>query len=114
MTRLRVLPDPDHLPALDPAYLSSRPALGLGPNEHPRRILLFSGSLRDRSFSRLCVEEAARLSRFMGCETRIFDPSNLPLTDQVDHDDHPASDVKEMKADALEGLNALYRQNTLA
>ncbi|EKY28498.1 hypothetical protein HMPREF0185_01639 [Brevundimonas diminuta 470-4] len=56
----------------------------------------------------------ARLSRFMGCETRIFDPSNLPLTDQVDHDDHPASDVKEMKADALEGLNALYRQNTLA
>ncbi len=110
MTRLRVLPDPDHLPALDPAYLSSRPALGLGPNEHPRRILLFSGSLRDRSFSRLCVEEAARLSRFMGCETRIFDPSNLPLTDQVDHDDHPASDVKEMKADALEGLNALYRQ----
>ena len=99
MTRLRVLPDPDHLPALDPAYLSSQPALGLGPNDHPPRILLLYGSLRDRSFSRLCVEEAARLLRFMGCETRIFDPSDLPLTDQVDYDDHPA--VHELREHAL-------------
>jgi len=99
MTRLRVLPDPDHMPALDPAYLSSQPALGLGPNDHPPRILLLYGSLRDRSFSRLCVEEAARLLRFMGCETRIFDPSDLPLTDQVDHDDHPA--VHELREHAL-------------
>ena len=99
MTRLRVLPDPDHMPALDPAYLSSQPALGLGPNDHPPRILLLYGSLRDRSFSRLCVEEAARLLRFMGCETRIFDPSDLPLTDQVDYDDHPA--VHELREHAL-------------
>ena len=28
--RLRPLPDPDHLPALDAAYLSSNPAAGLG------------------------------------------------------------------------------------
>ncbi len=99
MTRLRALPDPDHLPALDPAYLSNRPALGLGLNDHPPRILLLYGSLRDRSFSRLCVEEAARLLRFMGCETRIFDPSDLPLTDQVDYDDHPA--VHELREHAL-------------
>ncbi|CAN5388606.1 arsenical resistance protein ArsH [soil metagenome] len=99
MTRLRVLPDPDHLPALDPAYLSRQPALGLGPNDHRPRILLLYGSLRDRSFSRLCVEEAARLLRFMGCETRIFDPSDLPLTDQVDDDDHPA--VHELRVHAL-------------
>lgn len=99
MTRLRDLPDPDRLPALDPAYLSSRPALGLGPNDHPPRILLLYGSLRDRSFSRLAVEEAARLLRFMGCETRIFDPSDLPLTDQVAYDDHPA--VHELREHAL-------------
>ena len=99
MTRLRALPDPDHLPALDAAYLSVHPASELGPNDHPPRILLLYGSLRERSFSRLCVEEAARLLRFMGCETRIFDPSDLPLTDQVSGDDHPA--VHELREHAM-------------
>ena len=56
----------------------------------PPRILLLYGSLRERSFSRLCVEEAARLLQFFGCETRIFDPSTLPLPDQHVGDDHPA------------------------
>ena len=83
MSRLRDLPDADHLPALDPAYLSNTPALGLGAGDPPPRMLLLYGSLRERSFSRLCVEEAARLLRRMGCEIRIFDPSDLPLTDQV-------------------------------
>jgi len=48
------------------------------------------GSLRERSFSRLVIEEAARLLQFFGAETRIFDPSGLPLPDQVAGDDHPA------------------------
>lgn len=87
---LRPLPDPDHLPALDQRYVRQRPASGLGPADPPPRILLLYGSLRDRSFSRLCVEEAARLLRFFGAETRIFDPSTLPLPDQVAGDDHPA------------------------
>ena len=55
MSRLRDLPDPDHLPALDPAYLSTTPATGLGPGDPAPRILLLYGSLRERSFSRLCV-----------------------------------------------------------
>ena len=87
---LRDLSEPDHLPALDPAYAHQRPALGLGPADPAPRILLFYGSLRERSFSRLCIEEAARLLHFFGCETRIFDPSTLPLPDQVAGDDHPA------------------------
>ena len=77
-TRLRSLPDPDNLPALDAAYLSAEPARGLGSTDPAPRILLLYGSLRERSYSRLCVEEAARLLRRMGCETRIFDPSDLP------------------------------------
>lgn len=104
MSRLRDLPEPDHLPALDPAYLSQRPAFGLGPNDHPPRILLLYGSLRDRSYSRLAVEEAARLLRFMGCETRIFDPSDLPLTDQVAADDHPAVHALREHAFWSEGM----------
>jgi arsenic resistance protein ArsH len=87
---LRTLSDPDHLPALDRRYALERPAPGLGAGEPPPRILLLYGSLRERSFSRLCVEEAARLLQFFGCETRIFDPATLPLPNQVTGDDHPA------------------------
>ncbi|MDF2382224.1 arsenical resistance protein ArsH [Nostoc ellipsosporum NOK] len=96
MSRIRILPDPDHLPALDPAFAIDRPALGLGDDQPPPRILLLYGSLRQRSFSRLCIEEAARLLRRFGAETRIFDPSDLPLPDQVGGDDHPA--VHELRA----------------
>ena len=47
---------------------------------HPPRILLLYGSLRERSFSRLLSEEAARLLQAMGCETRTFDPHvRIPL-----------------------------------
>ncbi len=69
---LRNLQEPDHLPALNRAFALQRPALGLGPDDPAPRILLLYGSLRERSFSRLCVEEAARLLQFFGCETRIF------------------------------------------
>ncbi len=90
MSRLRTLSNPDDLPALDKRFASERPALGLGPLDHPPRILLLYGSLRATSFSRLAVEEAARLLRFFGAEPRIFDPSDLPFPDQVKGDDHPA------------------------
>lgn len=87
---LRLLPDPTNLPALKPEFAIARPGMGLGPGGRPPRILLLYGSLRERSFSRLAVEEAARLLQFFGAETRIFDPSSLPLPDQVKGDDHPA------------------------
>lgn len=90
MSRVRSLPQPDYLPALDTRYIYDRPALGLESVDPPPRILLLYGSLRERSYSRLCVEEAARLLRLFGAETRIFDPSDLPLPDQVAGDDHPA------------------------
>ncbi|MBN8814529.1 MAG: arsenical resistance protein ArsH [Sphingomonas sp.] len=99
MSRLRQLTDADILPALDPAFVVSRPAAGLGDDQPPPRILLLYGSLRQRSFSRLAAEEAARLLQMFGAETRIFDPSDLPLPDQVRGDDHPA--VHELREHAL-------------
>jgi arsenic resistance protein ArsH len=96
MSRLRELPDPDHLPALDPAFVADRPAWGLGDDQPPPRPLLLYGSLRARSYSRFAFEEAARLLRRFGTETRSFDPSDLPLPDQVPRDDHPA--VHELRA----------------
>ncbi len=94
--RLRPLSDPDSLPALDRRHAPARPAAAFALDDHPPRILLLYGSLRPRSYSRLVVEEAARLLRFFGAETRIFDPSDLPLPDQVAGDDHPA--VQELRA----------------
>ena len=47
----------------------------------PPRILLLYGSLRERSFSRLAAEEAARILEKFGAETRIYNPSGLPLPD---------------------------------
>jgi arsenical resistance protein ArsH len=97
--RLRSLSDTDHLPALRPEYAHRHPASGMGELDPPPRILLLYGSLRERSYSRLVVEEAARLLQYFGCETRIFDPSDLPLPDQVQNDDHPA--VAELRAHSL-------------
>lgn len=48
---------------------------------HAPRVLLLHGSLRERSFSRLLNEEAARVLTHLGCETKIFDPTGLPLPD---------------------------------
>jgi len=96
---LRFLTAPAHLPALDARFAHRNPAAGLGPGAPPPRILLLYGSLRERAYSRLAVEEAARLLQYFGAETRIFDPCELPLPDQVAGDDHPA--VRELRAHAI-------------
>ena len=82
----------DHLPNLDPTLFEGLPAFASG--EHKPRILLLYGSTRERSFSRLLVEEAARLLEHFGAETRIFNPSGLPLPDDVPVD-HPK--VQELR-----------------
>ncbi len=51
--------------------------------QHKPRILLLYGSNRERSFSRLLVEEAARILQRMGAETAVFNPSGLPLPDDA-------------------------------
>jgi arsenic resistance protein ArsH len=87
--RLRTLADSDVLPALQRELLPA-PLWRPGDAGHAPRILLLYGSLRERSFSRLATEEAARILQFIGAETRIFDPRDLPFPDQIAGDDHPA------------------------
>ncbi len=63
---------------------------------HKPRILLLYGSTRERSFSRLVTQEAARLLEQFGAETRIFDPSGLPLPDDAP-DTHPkVAELREL------------------
>ena len=64
--------------------------------EHKPRILLLYGSTRERSFSRLLVEEAARLLEHFGAETRIFNPSGLPLPDDVPVDHPKVQELREL------------------
>jgi len=59
-----------------------------GDLDHPPRILMMYGSLRERSFSRFLTEEAARILEQFGAEVRIFDPTELPMAGSV-AEDHP-------------------------
>lgn len=65
---------------------------------HPPRILLLYGSLRERSFSRLLSEEAARLLQTMGCETHTFDPHGLPLVDDAPETHPKVQELRKLAA----------------
>ncbi len=81
----------DNLPAVAPEHFRVPDPARLAPSvraKHAPRILLLYGSLRARSFSRLVVQESARLLEAMGAETRIFNPSGLPLADDAP-ESHP-------------------------
>lgn len=74
--------------------IPSTNGMQLSSSTHKPRILLLYGSLRERSFSRLAVEESARLLNAFGAETRIFNPTGLPQPDTED-ESHPK--VKELR-----------------
>ena len=66
------------------------------PGAHKPRILLLYGSTRERSFSSLLVEEAARLLEHFGAETRTFNPSGLPLPDDAPVDHPKVQELREL------------------
>lgn len=85
------------LPGIEPSLFEQPDAARLfSPLRatHPPRFLLLYGSLRERSYSRLVAEEAARLLRALGGETRLFNPAGLPLVDDAG-EDHPK--VRELR-----------------
>ncbi len=69
-----------------------------GPRQHlpPPRILMLYGSVRERSYSRLATEEAARLLTAMGAEVRIFNPSGLPLPDDAPESHPKVMELREL------------------
>ncbi|MCO7246126.1 arsenical resistance protein ArsH [Halomonas sp. Mc5H-6] len=89
----------DDLPNLDANLFEVPNPEGLGltaGNTQAPKILLLYGSLRERSFSRLATEEAARLLNAMGAETRIFDSRGLPLPDTEDASHFKVEELRQL------------------
>lgn len=101
-----VKPFPHDLPNIDAALFDVPISARLQPqatSAQAPRILLLYGSVRERSYSRLLSEEAARLLQAMGCETRTFDPRGLPLPDDAP-DTHPKVQELRQLAQWAEGM----------
>ena len=83
----------------DAFHLPDAEALGaVLRSTHKPRILLLYGSVRARSFSRFLTFEAARLLERMGAETRIFDPSGLPLPDDASETHPKVQELRDLVA----------------
>lgn len=90
----------DQLPNIDPNQLDQIQTNFLSTTDdaqHPPRILLLYGSLRERSYSRLVVEESERILISLGAEPKVFNPTGLPLPD-AEEPNHPK--VEELRAAA--------------
>ncbi|OQN95213.1 hypothetical protein B0A48_18777 [Cryoendolithus antarcticus] len=58
------------------------------------RVLVLFGSLRTRSYSRLLAYEISRILFRLGVDVRVYDPRDLPMKDDRQHD-HPK--VQELR-----------------
>ena len=91
------------LPNIDAALFKIPQLPAQQASRHPPRILLLYGSVRERSYSRLASEEAARLLEAMGAETRTFNPSGLPLPDDAPESHPKVQELREL-ANWSEGM----------
>lgn len=92
--------DPEALPNIAHAGLEIPDAERLQAHQrgHRPRVLLLYGSLRQRSCSRFLTLEAARLLEAFGADTRIFDPSGLPLPDDAPEDHAKVQELRGLSA----------------
>jgi arsenic resistance protein ArsH len=88
-----------HLPNLQPGLVDIPSEAKLAPAsgmDHPPRILLLYGSLRERSFSRFLTFEAARILEHFGAEVKVFDPLELPMAGSVPETHPKVVELREL------------------
>lgn len=81
----------EHLREMDTKTLSL-------PDEpdHPVRVLMLYGSLREQSYSRFMTEEAARVLTRFGAEVKIFNPMGLPLVSELPEPHEKVEELREL------------------
>lgn len=90
---------PDEMPNVEATHLHTIDAQKLSlPDEstHPVKVLMLYGSLRERSYSRLMTEEAARVLKHFGAEVKIFNPTHLPLVDESSETHDKVQELREL------------------
>ena len=65
-------------------------------SSHPPRFLILYGSLRQRSYSRFCAEEAGRILSRYGAEVRMFDPRGLPAVDESEPSHPKVAELRDL------------------
>ncbi|PPJ57823.1 hypothetical protein CBER1_00011 [Cercospora berteroae] len=69
----------------------------LAQNQGQRlRVLVLIGSLRTRSYSRLLAHECSRILFRLGCDVRFYEPSNLPIKDDIQHQHSKVQELRNL------------------
>lgn len=53
-------------------------------------------AVASRSYSKLFAYEASRILFRLGCDVRVYDPSGLPVKDDVHHDHPKVQELREL------------------
>ncbi|KAI4609607.1 uncharacterized protein J4E87_011033 [Alternaria ethzedia] len=60
------------------------------------KVVVLHGSMRSRSYSRLLSYEASRILFRLGCDVRMYDPTGLPVKDDVQHTHPKVQELREL------------------
>ncbi|GAB5588848.1 hypothetical protein Unana1_03748 [Umbelopsis nana] len=67
-----------------------------GHDQDPVKVLILYGSLRKTSYSRCLAYEFARILDKLGADVRVFDPTGLPVKDDVSQDHPKVQELREL------------------
>ncbi|KAF2125094.1 arsenate resistance ArsH [Dothidotthia symphoricarpi CBS 119687] len=68
----------------------------LNSGDERLKVLVLHGSMRSRSYSRLLAFEASRILFRLGCDVRMYDPTGLPMKDDVQHAHEKVVELREL------------------
>jgi arsenic resistance protein ArsH len=67
-----------------------------GVKQDPIKVLILYGSLRTTSYSRFLAYEFARILDKLGADVKVFDPTGLPVKDDISHNHPKVQELREL------------------